>query len=53
MSSSDRFRLMILFYRKKGMSFEDFDHYWRNSHAQNALDLPIFKKNIIKYEQVR
>lgn len=53
MPPKERARLMILFYRKKGMSFEDFDKYWREEHSQVALELPIFKKNILKYEQVR
>ena len=52
MTSPDHIRLMILFYRKKGMSFEDFDEYWRSTHAKVACALPIFKKNLLKYEQV-
>lgn len=43
---------MIFFYRKKGMSFEDFNNYWHETHAKVACDLPIFKKNILKYEQI-
>ncbi|KAI4189222.1 MAG: hypothetical protein L6R41_001602 [Letrouitia leprolyta] len=34
------------------MSFEDFDTYWRETHAKVACELPIFKKNILKYEQI-
>ena len=52
MPAQDRARLMIFFYRKKGMSFEDFDLYWRESHPKAACALPIFKQNILKYEQV-
>ena len=52
MATQERVRLMIFFYRKKGMSFEDFDLYWRESHPAVACALPIFKKNILKYEQV-
>lgn len=52
MSAPGRVCLMIFFYRKKGMSFEDFDKYWRETHAKVACELPIFAKNIIKYEQV-
>ena len=53
MSPANRVCLMIFFYRKKGMSFEDFDKYWRETHAEVACALPIFQRNILKYEQVR
>lgn len=53
MTAPDRVCLMILFHRKASMSFEDFDTYWRETHAKVACELPIFKKNILKYEQVR
>ncbi|KAL8826267.1 MAG: hypothetical protein Q9191_003906 [Dirinaria sp. TL-2023a] len=52
MPANHRVRLMILFHRKKGMSFQDFDKYWRESHPKVCDSLPIFKKNILKYEQV-
>ncbi|KAL6721506.1 hypothetical protein ACLMJK_000610 [Lecanora helva] len=52
MPSEDRVRVMMFFYRKKGMSFDDFDLYWRESHSKVACDLPIFRRNILKYEQI-
>ncbi|KAL8998359.1 MAG: hypothetical protein Q9169_002572 [Polycauliona sp. 2 TL-2023] len=52
MTFPDRVCLMIFFHRKTGMSFEDFDTYWRETHAKVACELPIFKKNILKYEQI-
>ncbi|KAL8709917.1 MAG: hypothetical protein Q9220_005367 [cf. Caloplaca sp. 1 TL-2023] len=52
MTAPDRVCLMILFHRKNGMSFDDFDKYWRETHAKVACELHIFQKNILKYEQV-
>ncbi|KAL8951900.1 MAG: hypothetical protein Q9222_002145 [Ikaeria aurantiellina] len=52
MTPPDRVCLMILFHRKKGMSFDDFDKYWRETHAKVACELPIFQRNILKYEQI-
>ncbi|KAI4261384.1 MAG: hypothetical protein L6R42_003417 [Xanthoria sp. 1 TBL-2021] len=52
MTAPDRVCLMILFHRKTGMSFQDFDAYWRNTHARVVYKLPIFKKKILRYEQI-
>ncbi|KAG8532948.1 uncharacterized protein KY384_002826 [Bacidia gigantensis] len=52
MASPNRALLLIFFYRKEGMSFEDFDAYWRDEHSKNALSIPIFKRNILRYEQI-
>lgn len=49
----DRVRLTVLLARKKGMSVDDFRRHWRETHAGLFTDLPIVKKNVLKYEQVR
>ena len=49
----DRIRLIILVYRKQGMSTEEFQNYWRDEHSATFANLPVVKKNLLKYEQVR
>ena len=51
-TGENRALLYILYHRKKGMSFEESDHYWKTTHAKTALSIPIFTKNLTKYEQV-
>lgn len=53
MIRQDRVRLSAIIYRKKGMSVEEFSKYWREEHAKLFANLPIVKKNLLKYEQVR
>ncbi|KAG8525379.1 uncharacterized protein KY384_009023 [Bacidia gigantensis] len=48
----DRVRLLIFLYRKEGMSFDDFDNYWRDEHTEVICKIPIFKRNLLKYEQI-
>ncbi len=50
---TDRVRLVILVHRKDGMSLEDFQSYWRDEHSQVFSSIPIVKKNLLNYEQVR
>jgi len=50
---TDRVRLVILVHRKEGMSLEDFQAYWRDEHSQVFTSIPIVKKNLLNYEQVR
>ncbi|KAI9848500.1 MAG: hypothetical protein M1838_000500 [Thelocarpon superellum] len=47
----DRVRVHVFFYRKPGLTQEEFHHYWRNTHSKIFGDLPIVRKNLIKYEQ--
>ncbi|KAK4693959.1 hypothetical protein P7C71_g3529, partial [Lecanoromycetidae sp. Uapishka_2] len=51
-SRPDRVRLIVLVYRKQGMSFEDFQNAWRDDFAPVFAALPIVKKNLLTYEQV-
>ena len=48
----DKVRLIILLYRKQGMSQEDFSTYWRETHSGVFASLTIVKRNLLKYEQV-
>jgi hypothetical protein len=50
---TDRVRLVILVHRKDGMSLEDFQAYWRDEHSQVFSSIPVVKKNLLNYEQVR
>ncbi|KAL3682392.1 hypothetical protein R1sor_000414 [Riccia sorocarpa] len=45
-------KLVVIIKRKKGMSFEEFDKYWKEVHSPLVCGLPIFKEKIVKYNQV-
>ncbi|KAF6226592.1 hypothetical protein HO173_012491 [Letharia columbiana] len=47
----DRVRLVVLLYRKKGLSIEEFHASWRDDFAPIMSGVPIFKKNLLTYEQ--
>lgn len=47
----DRVRLVVLLYRKKGLSVEEFQASWRDDFAPIMSAIPIFKKNLLTYEQ--
>ena len=49
----DRVRLAVLMAPKPGLSFEEFDRYWLNVHANVFSSIAIVKRNLLKYEQVR
>jgi len=49
--SKDRVRFMGLLYAKEGISFEQFDKYWREEHGPLFASLEIVKKNLLLYEQ--
>ena len=34
------------------MKPEDFDKYWRKTHAKASCELHIFQDNILKYEEL-
>ena len=44
-------KLLVLVKRKQGMSFEEFDRYWNETHASVVLGVPEFKRHIRKYVQ--
>jgi hypothetical protein len=48
-----RVRMVAFMYPKAGLSFEEIDKYWGKEHADVCLSVPLFKKNLLKYEQVR
>ncbi|CAD6574547.1 MAG: hypothetical protein ASARMPRED_006804 [Alectoria sarmentosa] len=48
----DRVRLVVLLYRKKGLSVEEFQASWRDDFAPIMSGIPIFKKNLLTYEQI-
>ena len=48
----DRVRLTVLLVRKQGMSIEEFQKYWRETHAALFTSLDVVKRNLVKYEQV-
>ena len=50
---ADRVRLTLFLYRKQGMSSEEFSNYWRGEHSQIFANLPVVKKYLLTYEQVR
>ena len=35
------------------MSLEEFQAYWRDEHSKCFQSIPIVKKNLLNYEQVR
>jgi hypothetical protein len=45
--------MVAFMYPKAGLSFEEIDKYWGKEHADVCLSVPLFKKNLLKYEQVR
>ncbi|KAM0802527.1 hypothetical protein BDR22DRAFT_103772 [Usnea florida] len=47
----DRVRLIVLLYRKKGLGVEEFQRGWRDDFAPIISGVPIFKKNLLTYEQ--
>ena len=49
---ADRVRLVIMLYRKQGMSAEEFRDYWQKQHSKIFAGLAIVKKNLLKYQQV-
>lgn len=44
---SKRYRTVALLGRKKGMSFQEFDSYWRDVHAPLAQKVP----GVVRYVQ--
>ncbi|KAI0718984.1 hypothetical protein C8T65DRAFT_569796 [Cerioporus squamosus] len=48
---TDRVRLVVLMAPKPGLSFEEFDRYWLDVHANVFSSIPIAKRNLLKYEQ--
>ncbi|KAI0330149.1 hypothetical protein GY45DRAFT_1324032 [Cubamyces sp. BRFM 1775] len=51
MTPPQRFRLMVSFAPKEGVSMEDFRAHWSGTHARLFLSLMIVRTNILKYEQ--
>ena len=49
---TDRVRLAVLMAPKPGLSFEEFDRYWLDVHAEVFSSIAIAKRNLLKYEQV-
>lgn len=49
---TDRVRLVLLVFRKPGMSLQDFQDHWRIEHAKVVSGIGIMKRNLLKYEQV-
>ena len=49
---TDRVRLAVLMAPKPGLSFEEFDRYWLDVHANVFASIAIAKRNLLKYEQV-
>ncbi|TBU29488.1 hypothetical protein BD309DRAFT_149752 [Dichomitus squalens] len=47
----DRVRLAVLMAPKPGLSFEEFDRYWLDVHANVFSSIAIAKRNLLKYEQ--
>ena len=50
---TDRVPLAVFTYRKPAMSVEDLQAYWRDEHSKIFSSIPIVKKNLLSYEQVR
>ncbi|KAI0326539.1 hypothetical protein GY45DRAFT_1258785 [Cubamyces sp. BRFM 1775] len=48
---TDRVRLAVLMAPKPGLSFEEFDRYWLDVHAEVFSSIAIVKRNLLKYEQ--
>ncbi|TFK85354.1 hypothetical protein K466DRAFT_646909 [Polyporus arcularius HHB13444] len=48
---TDRARLVVLMAPKPGLSFEEFDRYWLDVHANIFSSIAIVKRNLLKYEQ--
>ncbi|KAI0633464.1 hypothetical protein C8Q77DRAFT_1073323 [Trametes polyzona] len=48
---TDRVRLAVLMAPKPGLSFEEFDRYWLDVHANVFSSIAIAKRNLLKYEQ--
>ncbi|KAI0674924.1 hypothetical protein C8Q78DRAFT_1066822 [Trametes maxima] len=48
---TDRVRLAVLMAPKPGLSFEEFDRYWLDVHANIFSSIAIAKRNLLKYEQ--
>ncbi|KAI0661438.1 hypothetical protein C8Q70DRAFT_911484 [Cubamyces menziesii] len=48
---TDRVRLAVLMAPKPGLSFEEFDRYWLDVHAEVFSSIAIAKRNLLKYEQ--
>ncbi|KAF5344879.1 hypothetical protein D9758_011553 [Tetrapyrgos nigripes] len=49
---TDRVRLLVLITKNSSISREEFERYWLEHHSQLLLSLEIFKKNVLKYEQL-
>lgn len=42
-------KVILLLYRREGMSVEDFRRYWRESHAPLLLQLPGLRRLVFNY----
>ncbi|KAI8968612.1 hypothetical protein BD414DRAFT_504244 [Trametes punicea] len=48
---TNRVRLAVLMAPKPGLSFEEFDRYWLDVHANVFSSIAVAKRNLLKYEQ--
>ena len=44
-------KLIVFVVRKSGMSFDDFDRYWREEHAPLIKSVTDFSRHVRKYVQ--
>lgn len=44
-------KLFVFLKRREDMTPEEFHAYWRDTHAELALDLPEFKRHLRRYTQ--
>lgn len=44
-------KIIVCAVRKPGMSFEDFDRYWREQHAAVIRSVPEFNRHVRRYVQ--
>ena len=49
---SDRVAALILIYKRKGMSNEEFEKYWLEEHSRVVQSVDYVQRHILKYEQV-
>ncbi|KAK7437272.1 hypothetical protein VKT23_018717 [Stygiomarasmius scandens] len=49
---SDRVAALILIYKRKGMSNEEFEKYWLEEHSRVVQSVDYVQRHILKYEQL-
>lgn len=51
LNGSPKVKLSVAIGRRKGMSFEEFDHYWNHTHGGIVTSVPEFTRHVRRYVQ--